>query len=331
MINAFKFQISKKIDYYLFFIKSDSQSQKFKMEIIIFIYLAPIIIVAGVIGNILSLIVYSKKKFNQHTSMGLYFRILAVTDLISVLQLLPFFLKHKYNIDFRGISSVTCKLLMILLYIPPSISAWLNVIISIDRTVYLTKFKHSKNQEGYLKFYYLALIIVPNFFVYFPVLSHYKIKLNNTQTDVISGSNVCVMEDKFVKSILSCLDLLNYSLIPFIIMFLCSCMILKKIFETRRRLYANRRPSTGSGNRRREMKDLQFAITTISLNFVYLMLSLPITIVNILTIYINNDHTIVGFFICSNLYFIKMASPFFVYLIVNSNFRSELYQIFFFN
>ena len=78
----------------------------------------------GLCGNILSLIVYSRKKF-QNTIFSTYFRLLSLFDFLTLLIRFDYILNEYDCINIRAFSIFICKLIYYFVYIQPSISSWI--------------------------------------------------------------------------------------------------------------------------------------------------------------------------------------------------------------
>lgn len=110
------------------------------------IYLPPVIIVLGIAGNISSLIIYSRQTSTISRHMRFHFRLLSIVDLISIVQFIPFWLNSQFDMDLKSKSNLACKMLMLLLFIPSSISAWVQVVISAKIVCLITNTAREKEK-----------------------------------------------------------------------------------------------------------------------------------------------------------------------------------------
>lgn len=114
-----------------------------------------IIIVFGVIGNILSLLVWSVGKQCRIMSCGYYFRLLAIADIFNLLisgiamllEISPaYIILYDYNNFF-------CKFVPFSAHFGVQWSSWITVSVTIERTVSITspmKFYHSKSKNMHM-------------------------------------------------------------------------------------------------------------------------------------------------------------------------------------
>lgn len=288
-------------------------------------HLVPVIVLVGLVGNILNLIVYSRRSFTTVTPISFYFRALAMADLVSLLQFFQFYLIDMFNIDIKSHSDWMCVLLVLMVFVPPGISAWLEATISIDRLLYLIKpmrcFLLLKRRS--IQTIILIVIIIQNIIIYLPLVSNYKIG-NESSIDALTNSRLCKMRSESVQAAITWIDLLNFSILPFLIMLGSSFFSIRSLYNSRKSLFVNH---SMSQSRRRDSKDRHFAVSSLLLNLIFIVFNLPITVINIVQIYIRNDITALVFSIALHMFFIKFALPFFVYLLVNSNFKHELIKI----
>ncbi|CAF2126571.1 unnamed protein product, partial [Rotaria magnacalcarata] len=90
----------------------------------------PIVFLLGIVGNLLSSLLFSVTKLNR-TSCGVYFLLLAVFDTIALIG----GLHHCLNIGYRvAIPNATyCRARVFLVYVSMDMTSWMIVAISVDR------------------------------------------------------------------------------------------------------------------------------------------------------------------------------------------------------
>ena len=93
----------------------------------------PCLVIFGILGNLLCLLVFTRKKF-QRLPLNFLFRFMAITDNIALLTLLQMSFKYSsFHFDITIMSTFTCKLLTYVQYFVPPIKGWILVIIAIER------------------------------------------------------------------------------------------------------------------------------------------------------------------------------------------------------
>ena len=100
----------------------------------IVLYLIPLIIFFGILGNMFAFIIFCRKKF-ENTVITIYFRILAITDTGTLIFAINRFLILVWGIRLRNYSHFLCVLIAYLFYIIPALSGWILVFISIDQHI----------------------------------------------------------------------------------------------------------------------------------------------------------------------------------------------------
>ena len=183
----------------------------------------PLIMLFGLIGNLMLYLVLGRRKFDNF-SIRTMFRLLAITDSIYLFQFIEDYLAHFLKFDVRNVSSLTCKIFRYLNYSLCPISGWLLVYISFERA-YLILYP---NRNLYIKkssFQIKAsmFIIAWNLLVYTPIIWYHD-KGVNTACDFIN-------EDS--RHLMGLFDLANSTLLPFILMFISSILIINAILKSR--------------------------------------------------------------------------------------------------
>lgn len=268
--------------------------------------------IVGLIGNILALLSFSIKKY-QNTIFSSYFRVLILIDILVLLFRIDYFLKTIDIITFRLISSFMCKFTMYLVYLLPALSSWLIVLISLDRFVSIflpSKFMFRKK----LSFQLLAclLISIYNISLSTTVLVSYeyyfKIDRNKNKTE---------FRCKNFNPYIDMIDFLNSSLIPFIIMIISTCFTLRNIFVLRKKL-----------DKSISSKDIRFAITSIAMNVSFFLLKFPSSFYLALNYFLKIDYNTNYFIytVLSIFMYMQHGSTFFITLLTNKMFRKEIWQ-----
>lgn len=276
------------------------------------------IFVFGLIGNWLAFFVFSVKKF-QSTIFSTYFRFLCLFDSLFLATAQISNILASFNIDLYNISSISCKIIMYLTYCEAAISIWTMAIISLDRMfsiVFPSRFQFRK------KSVYQIIIIIGmlfyNLLYWSPILFIYNINYNQNETNKTIDVNDQRKECKSSTNLLHYIDLVNTTIVPFFIMILSTLITLREVFRSRKKSSLNTCTKT---------RDIKFAITSISLNVLFLTFNLPTTLYNFfrfsLVAYnlIQLDSIISS--IINFVFNLNYATLFYVNLIVNSLFRKE--------
>jgi hypothetical protein len=77
--------------------------------------------------------VFSRQKFKR-ISLNLMLRVMAITDIIALMQILPTYFKYsRFNYDVRTVSTLYCKFFVYLKYFICPVKGWILVIIALER------------------------------------------------------------------------------------------------------------------------------------------------------------------------------------------------------
>ena len=269
----------------------------------------------GFIGNILAIIVFSRKKYAK-TIFSTYFRVLSIFDTLTILTRIDYFILVNQSQPLRLISNITCKFSLYFVYFMPASSTWILVLISLDRFVSICKPSWKYLIRNNPKYQLLAClcVVMYNFVFYIPFFVFQNI--NNTTYPSIDGNRTidCIND---TETIIDIVDTFNATLIPFIIMLSCTIFILRTIFKSR-----NNANTTSN-----KIRDIRFAITSIGLNLSFLILTFPQNIFMIFFMIFDLEYFlkyfIFGLITC--LAYTNFSIIFYITLLVNSNFRKEFY------
>ena len=114
--------------------------------------LFPIVFLLGLIVNILSFVIFSRKKFKK-TLFSVYFRLLNIVYSLTLGSSVIDFLNYEFDQNVQSTSTVACKAMFCLFFSIAPIGGWLLVIISLDRFLDINfseaRLKHLKNKTKF--------------------------------------------------------------------------------------------------------------------------------------------------------------------------------------
>jgi hypothetical protein len=165
----------------------------------------------------------------------------------------------------------------------------------------LNTFKKKLNQ-----FIFIFIIVTYNFLLYTPaiIFASFVNKTNSTECDFIK---------KEYDDLMSLMELINSSLVPFVIMLIFSGLLIQTVLKSRLRLLnlANQR------DRIKLRKDIQLSVSLVVFNLAFLLLNAPHTIYHLVSTNANTD-------LHDALYFLSWCSfciDFYILFAFNSIFR----------
>jgi hypothetical protein len=298
-----------------------SEDEIWKKVILGLNYCYPVIVVFGTIANILAFIIFSRKRF-ENTIFSTYFRFMLVVDTIGLVYLcLAKFLNFQFGINIRDFNESLCRLSLQLAYSVPPISAYILVAISIDRWLTITKPTFLIIRK---KFSFQILvcigIVIANFIyngqLFFSYIGTREKNPNSTRLR-------CLIP---YPDTLSMMDLINSTIIPFLLMIVSTALTIKSVFDSSRKNQSTNQVQTERQTRRR---DIKFAITSIAFNIIFLILNLPFALSAVIPNTTMSD--IESYFLVILLLFLTYlnhATDFFINISVNKIFREELKILF---
>jgi hypothetical protein len=212
-------------------------------ETIVYKYICLTIFVIGVIGNLLSVLVFSRSSLRRR-SCAIYFLALAITDIASLCaSFIDTVLPSYNNVTLTAKSLFICKLNPLMVYFTTDLSNFLLAVASIDRAVSIqcpltsTRFCRAR----------IAIYIIIAMSVIF-LLINAHIFWGFEITEVGPSIQVCMpSKSKIVYhnepnslaynrfyAIFDSLDMLFAVVIPFIVMLICNIIILVRVITSRR-------------------------------------------------------------------------------------------------
>lgn len=271
-------------------------------------------VIVGLIGNCISYKIYSQSL--RKNTLSIYFRTMSVFNNLVLFYMLIEAIQQYFGWDIRVTCDMACRTFDYGLLVVGAIPGWLLVPVSADRFLHICRpnryplFFEFKFQLGLISF-----IIGYNLALYSPnIWNSQMIRANSSLNHSL---NVC--KNDFVLTN-SWLDMFNSTIVPFVFMILFTVLLIYYVRQSREKTH-----HTHGG-----MKDRKFAITAITLNMLFLVLNLPITIVDLLITYANmSDYVMkIVYFLTITCFYVFFAADFYVQFTFNSVFREKFFLLF---
>ena len=278
----------------------------------------PIIVCLGIIGNIFTLIIFSRKNLSKISRL---LRILTISDSFGILSVLQHYIKNNFGINIRILSDLSCKFFLYLAYIFFPISAWLLVYVCIER-FFMIKFplRYKFLQRKSVQIYIVSLIIILNSVLYsgiFVSVKVLKIMSNNQHNNSVT-SLLCYPITLQLLNLFATIDIINSTIITSFLMVFNTGLLIYALYQSRAKFY---NPNPTKQEKKRKKKDIQFALSCISLNILFLVMNVP----NKLNTLINNDTSSDTFYILDDVFYLNFGLSFIIHFISNRNFRQEVF------
>jgi hypothetical protein len=290
-------------------------------------YAGTLIVILGLIGNFLSMIVFSRKALRSR-SCSMYFLALSMSD-ICVLSgyTLENLLLHGYEIQFLS-SAFMCKSIIFLIYASTDISNYLLTLAAIDRCV-LVSYRTAQ--------YRFCRKSVAKFLITFVVLLFSLINSHFLYGFRVNQSGSCLPTTPeyiyfYVHHYDSYIDIIKTVLIPFLLIFICNIFIILHLLRKENLLTQN---SSRRRSCRRQEKDRQLTGFLLLTSILFILLSLPSEINDFLRTNLTRQFQIkyacqlwTSTTIFILLHQINHASHFYVYTLTGPIFRKEFLKFF---
>jgi hypothetical protein len=300
----------------------------------VIIYSFPVVSFFGTLGNLVSFIIFSRKKF-KNTTFWTYYRFLCITDTFGLFICVCNFIYNIFGINLRIFNEFSCKFIVLIAYAMPTTGGWTLVVISLDRLVNIVW----PNRLNLIKKTYFQIlvcigILIANIAVYFQtLLSHiitvfeyYEYLDYPTSNDTsLNSTYLCSVSWYLQGPLLVWLDLFNSAVFPFTFMVIFTTINIIVLYRYKRLITR----SNNSIPREQSTSVTRFAATSIALNVLYLVLNIPLVLYYLLSRYqveiITGPGSVLVPKISIWLFYVNSATVFYTNLCVNTIFRKELW------
>ena len=281
------------------------------------------IAIIGVLGNILSISVLSRKSLRKY-SYSFYIRLMNAFDVYTLLYVLRHWFAFMLDSDLRFVSNLFCKLSEFSVYFTTGCSLFLLTVITIDRFVSIVFPKRfAIFQKRGFHVFQAGLVIAYSFFCNLPMLINMELIVtsyhdNQTNTTVVTQD--CVLVNN-TNELIYWMALIN----PIWVITLnttLSAIIIVKIYKSRAKLKIS--------NNNNSSRDRKFAIAMIAQNVSCVLCKTPIVIFTLINAYLGLDYEKFVMFltVTITIYLIESADSPLVNFIFNPIFKNEVLSLF---
>lgn len=286
-----------------------------------------VLIPIGIVLNLSQMLILLRKRFLL-SIMAMYYQIISFYNILILLVTWFHFMSKSDLTEIDFITDIGCKLLSFFFRLAYQICSWLNVLVTLDRLIFIvfsTKFKFWRSKKNILILFFSSHIIfflvnIPNF--YFNSISRTTNISNQTFMTKICSSS---FEMFILRSVTS---QVTGVYVPIALMIILNEILIYKVVQSRQ----NFKQKSQMG------KDTNFAYTLIGSNIAFLILMSPFSVYTaILSTYVNEDEVVLrptlnaylSLFDTStrSIYCINYSMSFIIQIICNKLFRKELIVI----
>lgn len=290
-----------------------------------------ILIIAGTFGHICNIMIFSKRSQRRNT-ISVYFLSSTIVCLIVLyFGVLIRYLQDVYNINTVNTSNTLCRVRSFLFYAPLSLSNWYILLGTIDRYL-ISCANHHRRQLSSIRNAYrsIGLITIICLLSYIHIVILYNIQtFANTNNQL---QNFCYPQRGPYRVFSDTQLLVQYSLLPPLLMIVFVIFIIKNIHASHRRI-AN--IVDAHHHARIKKRDLQLSKMLLVQVLITIICSLPLAVSQLLqTLTLTTSKsllrmTIESFFalIARQLAFLNCSISFYLYTLSGSQFRLEIREI----
>lgn len=301
------------------------------------------LITITIVGNCLTFYVYSRKSFAK-VSATFYLKTMAMLDSLNLIQVIGFSVPYAFGVDLKSFSSFSCKLLFFGAFFSHNMSSWCETLVALDRCLAI-KFRAKLDTFNKLWFKLTATvgILLLNSPLYWPMLAYFRVLTPAESSNMSARFVGCYSSNGIYFKAFGWADLFATILVPFSVMFVSTLFLVSSLvssrkrmlnrFETKKARTQNDGPKSSvnrqqkvSKTSQRERRDFQFALTSISLNALSLLLNLPIGVYLIYMVSFSSQINNLLFMLSNIFLHLNLSYKFFLYLTVNTKFREEFFQ-----
>lgn len=280
-------------------------------------YVKIAMISTGIIGNLITVIIFSRKAFMKN-SISTYTQALAISQCLILIQLIIDVNSLVNKTQLQNLNDGWCKAVMYIQTETNAIPGWILVAFSVDKTLSMRRIQISLLKNIWFQRLVIAIIVVFNLILYIEIPITIKLQQYSNYVKIL----YCDFATLDYFTVFIVINLLESTLIPFAIMMISSVVTIRLLYKSRRSL-----EKAGNVNRERKSRDAKFAITSIAFNFMYMLLKTPNFVWYILyanKISMSPYFLSISFF----LFLVNCSATFFVNFATNSIFRRELFILF---
>jgi hypothetical protein len=272
-------------------------------------------IAIGMIGNFICILIFSRKTF-RNNSISTYCIALGLIESLSVFEFIDAIgiLKDKVNLSDQ--SDTNCKLIYYMDILLSGCQAWIMVSFGVDK---LLNMRTSSTPIITKKWFQWSLVVG---IILFNILLYIYVPILLKRAEVSPNFYLCDFATMGFSQIFMIVFLLESCLIPFIVMIIISILTIRLLYKSRKSI-----ERIGVVAAERKTRDKKYAISSVTLNIMFIVLKLPMMMFYTLFSF-DNYFDVYYYRISIYLFFLNSSLSIFVHLVTNSLFRRE-FMVFF--
>ena len=272
------------------------------------------VITIGLVGNLLTTIVFLRKTF-RNNSISTYCTALAIADSLSIVQLINSVFYFQYNAYLMDLNDVFCKISSYVTVLVSAIPPFIMVAFSIDKILSMRTKTIDIIKKKWFQWSVVAGIVLfhVGLYMYHPIFVKRLEYFNVYFCDI---SSIGFVEIHII------LLIFETCLIPFVILMVTSILTIRLLLKSRNSIERN-----GKLTIERKSRDRKYAISSVTLNIIFIVLKLPLAMFFFLYSFLNyyDDYF---YNIANFLFYLNTSLGFIIHILTNSLFRREFLALF---
>ena len=271
-----------------------------------------VVIAIGLIGHLLTIIIFLRKIF-RNNSISTYCISLAIADSLSIIRLINIIYFLPYNAYLMDLNEAYCKVESYAEVLVSAIQPYIMVAFSIDKILSMRTSSIAIIKKKWFQCSVVAGIALFHIglYMYYPILVR--------RSEVFPWYYLCDVTTIGLVTMHLILLLIENSLIPLVLLMITSIITIRLLLKSSSRI--------GRLTNERKSRDRKYAISSVTLNIICIVLKLPLAIFYILLGFFNYYNVYlpnVGYL----LFYLNTSMGFLIHIVTNSLFRKEFLVIF---
>ncbi|XP_052248385.1 thyrotropin-releasing hormone receptor-like [Dreissena polymorpha] len=281
------------------------------------------IIVFGIVGNVLSILVWNKGKRRMKTTSR-YMSALAVADILVLsLAASETWLWNVLEIRLRDYSLALCGALSYCQCVPRVISAWILVVAAVERAMgVLMPHRARLTCRPNIAVIIIGLVCGLLSCAYFP----FYIDINIYHYNGTGGTEYTLCRYQHTFSDISIFDLCMFFVGPFSIIIICNVLILINIIKRKQAIKDFGSQTTGNRGNQHMLKTVTLRVIILSLT--YCLCIAPGQIYWVVNNTLDSSFSVVLYDVFNILMYLNNGVNFILYCMLGSGFRKDLVEMF---
>lgn len=296
------------------------------------LYVSPILLITGLIGNILSIIILRHSK--KRSSINTYLSVLALADIsVLIFGLLSTWVHEVSGVDVFRSRNALCKVWNWIAFSSSIFSVWLIVAITTERFIVVCfplsaqRVCNKRRTKGIIIFILIFSLCLNAHFLFTTGIVNHE---STRPCDALDGYK------HFVRKIWSWMDAAVYFILPFLIISALNTVIVAKVVKATRRRRSLQQPkhdkSVGCDNRTR--RDVKLNVMLLAVSITFCISSSPMVVLMVTEVLFDENappEKLAALFlartICELLMYVNHAINFLLYCVSGGQFTETLIKL----